>query len=350
MVWQEVTAGTRGEVVIAKNLGMMVAPRDEQGGIDVERLTKQVGVAKLPMVGKVVSMTVYEGLRIETSLDPLNEPFLRDHEIDGVPVLPGVMGIEGFVEVARMLLPKHRVEGLENVRFEAPMKYHRRQSRPGIFRALLRREGPDTVLVDLTLSSAQRLADGEMHEKRHFCGTVRLVRGETPRQPKRNGKHTSGKRRGRVGSEDIYKIFFHGPSYRVLEGVEATERGARSRMRSPLPPALGKPEDATLFSPRAIELCLQTAGVYELGTSGRMALPAAIDRMITHDVPGDAEELTAEVEPHTVDGALSFDARVSDAKGRVYFELQGYRTSVLPTPLPETLVLPLRNAFAKERA
>jgi len=36
------------------------------------------------------------GLTLETTLDPTQQPFLKDHAINGIPVLPGVMGIEGF--------------------------------------------------------------------------------------------------------------------------------------------------------------------------------------------------------------------------------------------------------------
>ena len=39
----------------------------------------------------------------ETTLDPTTEPFLHDHQIEGTPVLPGVMGIEAFAEAARWM-------------------------------------------------------------------------------------------------------------------------------------------------------------------------------------------------------------------------------------------------------
>ena len=42
------------------------------------------------------------GSRVETTLDPAAQPFLHDHRIDGTPVLPGVMGIEAFAEVAAL--------------------------------------------------------------------------------------------------------------------------------------------------------------------------------------------------------------------------------------------------------
>ena len=48
------------------------------------------------MIGKISGMGLHSGLAIETTLDPKEQAFLYDHQIDGTPVLPGVMGIEAF--------------------------------------------------------------------------------------------------------------------------------------------------------------------------------------------------------------------------------------------------------------
>ena len=58
------------------------------------------------MVGEVKAARLYGGLEVETTLDPKVQPFLFDHRIDGVPVLPGVMGTEAFAELASVLLPR----------------------------------------------------------------------------------------------------------------------------------------------------------------------------------------------------------------------------------------------------
>ena len=57
------------------------------------------------MLGKVAGLGVHSGLTIETTLDPKVQPFLHDHQIDGTPVLPGVMGIEAFAEAALSCFP-----------------------------------------------------------------------------------------------------------------------------------------------------------------------------------------------------------------------------------------------------
>jgi 3-hydroxymyristoyl/3-hydroxydecanoyl-(acyl carrier protein) dehydratase len=50
------------------------------------------------MIGASVAMSADGKLQIETSLDPAEQPFLHDHQIEGTPVLPGVMGLEAFAE------------------------------------------------------------------------------------------------------------------------------------------------------------------------------------------------------------------------------------------------------------
>src|SRR5271157_3548811 len=98
MIRRELTCTeTRGELVVAQRLGIMMNEWDETGGLDTEALAALLGnriPAQGPMVGKITGMTVNAGLTMETTLDPAAQPFLYDHRIDGTPVLPGVMGIE----------------------------------------------------------------------------------------------------------------------------------------------------------------------------------------------------------------------------------------------------------------
>ena len=51
------------------------------------------------MLGAFTGWTSADGLAVRTTLDPVEQSFLDHHRIDGTPVLPGVMGIEGFAEV-----------------------------------------------------------------------------------------------------------------------------------------------------------------------------------------------------------------------------------------------------------
>jgi hypothetical protein len=318
---------------------MLTAATDPEGGLDLAALAARLGSQKQPMIGRVLGMDLYGGLSIETVLDPLAEPFLRDHEIDGVPVLPGVMGLEGFAEVARLLLPDHHIGAIEAVRFEQPMKYYRRQPRPGVFRAQLRRVGAD-IVADLTLTSSRALSTGEQVESRHFSGRVLLARS-APAQTMTAPPAPNGHRP--VPHDAIYNIYFHGPSYRVLDQVQLCDHSVRSVLKAGLPPALAQ-ELPTIIAPRVIEMVLQAAGVFEIAKTGRLALPSAIDRITTYATPREDAVLHAEVTPRVGGGELVFDARVCDAEGHVFIELSGYRTSAMPAGLPEHLLKPLRDA------
>ena len=160
------------------------------------------------------------------------------------------------------------------------------------------------------------------------------VQGEAP-QP--NGHHP-------VPNDAIYRIYFHGPAYQVLDRVELCKHSVRSRFRVNLPPALAR-QSPTVMAPRVIEMVLQTAGVYEIARTGRLALPAGIERLVSHATPSEDVALFAEVVPRSVGAELTFDARVCDASGRVYLEIVGYRTSALPTGLSEELLSPLRRGM-----
>ena len=96
-------------------------------------------------------------------------------------------------------------------------------------------------------------------------------------------------------------------------------------------------------SPRLVELCFQTAGLWELGRSGRYGLPAAIDRLSWLGSASQSDSrLCAVVRPGS-DG--SFDARVVDESGAVLVILDGYRTIELPVALTEETLEPLRAAM-----
>jgi len=81
------------------------------------------------------------------------------------------------------------------------------------------------------------------------------------------------------------------------------------------------------MAPRLIELCFQTAGVWELSTRDRYALPSSVGRVRAIEPPWGAI-LTATV---TANGDGSeFDAEVVGQDGTVYVILEGYRTVELP--------------------
>ena len=102
-VRRELVSGTIGEVVISGNLGAMESGKSGNVGLDVARADAalRAGNPAHIMLSHLTNFDIQSGLSLETVLDPNEHPFLRDHALNGIPVLPGVIGIEGFSVAAR---------------------------------------------------------------------------------------------------------------------------------------------------------------------------------------------------------------------------------------------------------
>jgi acyl carrier protein/NAD(P)-dependent dehydrogenase (short-subunit alcohol dehydrogenase family) len=323
LIRRELTAGaTRGEIVIGQRLGILLNEWDETGGLDNAAADAQGEMPRGPMIGTVAGMSLHHGLTIETTLDPAIQPFLYDHRIDGTAVLPGVMGIEAFAEAALLMLPGWRVEAVEKLEFLAPFKFYRNEPRTLSIEAKLYSQG-ESVLADCRLLGRRTLPNqAEPQVTTHFTGHVRLAKqaGELV------DSAPPGSPAGAIlESAAIYDAYFHGPAYQVLERAWLDGRRIAGQMRKPLPVHHHPPERPALMTPRLIELCFQTAGIWEMSVEGSLGLPNHIDRVCVLRPPAsDEAPLYAVVTPHPDGGC--FDAEVVDSAGRCYARMSGYRT------------------------
>ena len=277
------------------------------------------------MAGTVTSISLYDGYSIETTLDPPIQPFLRDHQIDGTPVLPGVMGIEAFAEAALCLLPGWHVEAIEDVSFIAPFKFYRNEPRTVRIETQIYPQH-NWLVADCRLIGLRSLPNQtEPQQTTHFTARVRLAK--QPMQPpaaKPGAKPTGAV----VEASDIYRLYFHGPAYQVLEQAWWDGKQVVGSMSKSLPPNHHPIELPTLMAPRLIELCFQTAGVWELGVHGRMGLPQHVREVSFFRAPDLAEgRLYAVVTPDAIRG--TFEAEVLDTVGNCYLRVTGYQTVTL---------------------
>ncbi len=339
--------GPTREMVVAGRLGVMGAELHPTGGLAVSEdspLVERAASAARVTVSGIRAMTLGDGLVTTATLDPTVQPFLNDHRIDGTAVLPGVMGVESFAAAASLLLPDHHVVSIEDVDFLAPFKFYRDEPREVVVTAQFEPDGDDVVARCALLGERTLANQAEPQTTVHFTGTVRL-RAEptadlgTVDVPDDNDRE--------VDDDDIYRIYFHGPAYQVLDEAWAAASADGPRMCGEWDddvPAGTEPADAALVTvPRWLELCFQTAGVWEIGTTGTMALPMHLDRVEFATGAAEGADVVAVVTPAAGAGA---DAVVADDDGRVLVRLAGYRTIQLPGALGDDVVAPLRAAVA----
>jgi acyl carrier protein/NAD(P)-dependent dehydrogenase (short-subunit alcohol dehydrogenase family) len=342
IVRRELTKGG-GEVVIAEGLGTMLDELDVTGGVDTDLLyaaSSKQGV----MTQRVVAMGVYSGLLVETTLDPKEQPFLYDHQIDGTPVLPGVMGIEALVEAAKLVFPELYVGSVENVEFAMPFKFYRGEPRTVVVRAVFEKHNGD-VVADCCLVG-ERMLHGRKEPEitTHFTARVRLLAEARASDERVRVATPAGA--GRVESGDIYKLYFHGPAYQVVENFWLADGEVMGKFNSNLPANHAPPDLPALVSPRLIELCFQTAGISEMAGRATMGLPHHIDEVefLKQPTEKSKERYYAAV---STGAEGTYNARVVDDEGNVYLTLRGYRTMQLPGLIEDTLLQPLKEKLTE---
>src|SRR5664280_1313188 len=321
------SGGTRNEVVIGKRLGILLNEWDTTGGLDTDALAAAArNLRQGPMVGKITGMSIHGGLTMETTLDPKVQPFLYDHRIDGTPVLPGVMGIEGFAEAALCVHPGWHVEAVEEVNFLSPFKFYRDEPRTVTIQAVYYPQG-DRLLADCQLIGRRLLPNHpEPQQTIHFTARVRLSK-LTPTAVTAKALVTSSD--SILEAAEICRVYFHGPAYQVLERAWWDGKRMIGLMAGGLPSNHQPSDRPTLMAPRLIELCFQTAGLWEMSVQNRFGLPQDVHQVSLLRAPNLAEsQLYAVVTPHP--DQESFDAEVVDTKGNCYVQLNGYRTAAMP--------------------
>jgi acyl transferase domain-containing protein/NAD(P)-dependent dehydrogenase (short-subunit alcohol dehydrogenase family)/acyl carrier protein len=344
IVRRELLAGTRGELVIGQKLGILVQEFDPQGGLEtanggvLDVALKNRGV----MIGAIEGMGLHSGLTIETTLDPAKQPFLFDHQISATPVLPGVMGLEAMAETAKLLFPDRHIGAIEDVNFMAPFKFYRNQPRAITIHADFFAENEDIVAHCRLVGSRMLHGQSEPELTTHFTGRVRLVH-KAPHAEKESAisKRVSG---AKVDALEIYKVYFHGPAYQVIESAWRAGGNIVAAFAKNLPVNHEPPDLPVSASPRYVELCFQTASLAGLALQSRLGLPYAFRQLTVVSAP--EKESNAPYYAIVVsnqDG--TYDAKVVDGKGKVYLILSGYRTMDLPDPIQVDLVQPIKSAL-----
>jgi malonyl CoA-acyl carrier protein transacylase len=335
---QELESGRRGEIVVCGKLGILTEPRDPDGGA-----ASHVISSRESSVFELVARRAdpYEGVVLTTLLDP-KQPYLDHHRIEGVPVMPGVMGVELFAQAAAALMPGVHIQAVRDVAFAAPFKCYRDEPREAIVTIrILRGVHGDRAVCTLQSLQAIRGSEKPPEPKLHFAATLLLSNGPGARD--KVGAIQAKAGGGTVERDDLYKAYFHGPAFQVLAATQVADDGGClvGGLQQPMP-QLTHGGFGLLTAPRLLELCFQTAGVIEIGSTRKLGLPSRIDEVRVYEGADDSGPRDARVRVAKEGDGLRFDAVVSDDSGSVLLEVVGYHTSALPVLMDEATWAPLR--------
>src|SRR6185369_15097351 len=141
----------------------------------------------------------------------------------------------------------------------------------------------------------------EPQETTHFTARVRLRKQapqEATAQPPRLTVEAI------VSAAQIYRIYFHGPAYRVMERAWWDGERIIGEMSQSLPENHQPADKPTLIWPRLIELCFQTAGLWQMASEGTMGLPWKVGQVSAGATKPNGEKIYAMVKPHPEAGTF----------------------------------------------
>ncbi|XXF80814.1 beta-ketoacyl synthase N-terminal-like domain-containing protein [Myxococcaceae bacterium GXIMD 01537] len=298
--------------------------------------------SSFPMLGAVVersadALTAVRELSLET------DPYLREHLVNGVPVLPGTFGMELMAEAARSLRPGLQVVGLENVRFHQAAKVWEGRSTRLLVTAKAGRvdsAGRVSVAVQVDMALKPRL-DLPVMRRQLYTGTVVLSdrQAASQREPVLVDARTAGRFAG-DGRHDFQPLYnrgedaYLGPRMqgcRYLRVLSETELAAwvRQDRIDDLFSSTATPR--LLVAPLALDAINHAAGMGAYYQIESLVLPEGADSVRLHEPIPLGEEVAVfctylgAKDGITRSRVVAFNPR----SRKVYVEIEGLRFSVL---------------------
>jgi enediyne polyketide synthase len=281
-------------------------------------------------VQRTVAFTPGVELVAEADLGLREDPYLADHRIDGLALLPAVCALEAMAQAA-VLLSGRPVACVRDGRFDRPVIVPAEGIRTIRICALCREDGT----IDVVLRSDETAMAVD-----HFSCRITTEAPDPPAVPARRTplpEHRAAR---------LYEtLLFHGPAFRLLRRYEHLAATACTAvldssqdLGGPVPPQLGNMarNDASIH---ALQACVPQ----------RRLLPVGCDRFTVHQSSADQQaphELTlAAAERSHVGPDYAYDVVVRDTSGRPVVSWTGLRLRDIgpidiPAGLPRLLLSP----------
>ncbi len=284
-------------------------------GVDASKATH--------FLGNVTSLQKGSEIHLEKEFNLNSDPYLADHAIEGTPYVPGVMGIETFMETATALTGAVP-QGLKDVHFYLPIKLLR--NRPQAVRVIGKASGNEASMeIESDFINSKGVKMG--NTRRHF--TAKTLDGFTSNWASVKAEAMTGLTAPMsVSKEEIYQKYFHGPSFQVLAGIIRVDKHASLAVYNTTPrPQWNDGPRTLLANPMLIEAAFQCCGFQDMSIEHKMTLPDGIAEVavLNNQVPPAQLYLYGVNRGNTADGKTLHDAYVFDAQGNVWVEIHGYQ-------------------------
>jgi acyl transferase domain-containing protein/NAD(P)H-dependent flavin oxidoreductase YrpB (nitropropane dioxygenase family)/NADP-dependent 3-hydroxy acid dehydrogenase YdfG len=231
-----------------------------------------------PIVGPAVITALPTGEQLlAVSIDARHQ-YLRQHRIDGVPVLPAAAAMAIMGDAARALWPGWKVVETRDFRLIKGVE----MKDPTRTLQVMIQPPPYGSSEGFEVTAALRSDLGSGRSLVHYRAVLRFeqqVQGEFARQPIR---HVAK----RLTVDAAYdELLFHGPCFQVIEAIDGlSEHGSISRVRPSRPTewlsGVSEADDRWTFDPALVDAAAQMALLWARCLRGESCLPARFGRVV----------------------------------------------------------------------
>ena len=265
------------------------------------------------------------------TFDLTNDPFLLQHQLHSVPIMPGTFGFEMLAEGAALFRPDLSVLRGEELRIDTPLKFFKapltgEQSKGKPVHVTLSvkvvKQQGDEVTVEVETSSELALGRSELMQRRvHHRGLFVLG---PPQHPEPSPGHKFPDALPGARARSIFHLakepVYLGPLFCRAEWVYVGEREVEGIIRAPRQREIfahvARPHFQ--FDPLLLDASFQVAANWDGYHHDLVSIPMGVDRLIRGRLrrPGesahvkarllqvDGDEVTYDIEVHGEDGAL----------------------------------------------
>ena len=274
-------------------------------------------------LGSVKTIEPKQQIHVEKEFNLTSDPYLADHAIEGTPYVPGVMGLETFFEVSTALTGEV-TRALKDVHFYLPIKLLR--NRPQAVRVIGKQVGSDVSMeIESDFINSKGVKMG--NTRRHFTAK-KLDQFVSTWDQVKHAAMVGLESPLQVTPAEIYRQYFHGPSFQVLGGiVRVNEKESLALYNTTPAPQWTDGPRTLLANPMLIEAAFQCCGFQDMAIAHKMTLPDGIAEVavLNNQLPPARLYLYGVNKGTTADGKTLHDAYVFDAQGNVWVEIHGYQ-------------------------
>ena len=216
-------------------------------------------------------------------------------------------------------------QGLKDVHFYLPIKLLR--NRPQAVRVIGAEAGGDISMeIESDFINSKGVKMG--NTRRHFTAKALQSGFVSTWNEVKDQIHLDVNAAPQISKEEIYKKYFHGPSFQVLGGILRADKDSSLAVYNTTPqPQWKDGQKVLLANPMLIEAAFQCCGFRDMAIDNKMTLPDGIKEVAVfkRQTPPQKLYLYGRFKGLTADGKTLHDAYVFDEKGDVWVEFHGYQ-------------------------